>query len=65
MEKEITNEQYLDSIHRIIKVAWGDAVKVNIFCNAEGIQIEPEYKTNISGYSMMTINGNWVSNTNR
>lgn len=36
-----------------------------VFVNCEGIEVEPSYRTNISGYSIKTITGTWVKKEER
>lgn len=53
-------ENDLDNIHAYIKDLFPDAVAVRIFVNSEGIEVNPEYRTNTNGYSMRNINGKFV-----
>jgi DNA polymerase II small subunit/DNA polymerase delta subunit B len=55
-----TMEQRIDTIHYIIKELFPEAIGVNIHVTSEGITATPEYRTNVSGYSMRTISGKWV-----
>ena len=50
----------IELIHDLVKEYYGDNVAVTIFINSEGIKVSPEYRTNMSGYSMKTIDGKWV-----
>ncbi len=54
-------EEQINKIHEIIKELYHGAVSVNIFVSRQGIEVNPVYKTNISGYSMQDINGNWIN----
>jgi len=54
MEKEISE------IHSKIKELFPEAVSVSIFVNCEGINVTPNYRTDLTGCSMRNINGEWV-----
>lgn len=54
-------EDKIMEMHELIKELFPDAVSVKVFVNSQGIEVEPQFKTNISGYSMQTITGQWVS----
>lgn len=53
-------EDQINQIHETIKNLYPEAVSVNIFVNSQGIEVTPEFRTNVSGCSMQTITGKWV-----
>lgn len=53
-------EERINQIHELIKETFPDAVAVKVFVNAQGIEVNPEYRTNLAYFSMQTITGNWV-----
>jgi hypothetical protein len=55
-----TTEERISEIHADIKALFPDATSVNVFVNSEGIDVQPTYKTELSGYSMRNISGKWV-----
>ena len=56
-------EEKINYIHELIKEIYPEAVAVRIFVNYQGIEVTPEYKTNISGYTMQNINEDWIKST--
>ena len=44
----------------MIKEIYPEAVSVKILVNSEGIEVNPEYRTNIRGYTMKNICGEWI-----
>jgi hypothetical protein len=57
-EEEI--QQTVDAIYSLVKRAWGNAAAVKIFVNAEGITVEPRIRSEISGFTMRNIGGDWI-----
>lgn len=57
---KMTVEERMSAIHYTLKDMFPEAISVSVFVNSEGIDITPAYKTNVSGYSMKNISGNWV-----
>lgn len=53
-------EEQINKIHEIIKNLYPSAASVNVLINSKGIEVIPVYKTNISGYSMQNISGDWI-----
>jgi len=53
-------EEKINHIHELIKEIYGEAVAVRIFVSNRNIEVYPEYRTNVNGYSMQNINGDWV-----
>lgn len=53
-------EEKIAELHERIKELFPDAVAVKVFVNSQGIEVKPEFRTNIDGYSMKTITGEWV-----
>lgn len=53
-------EEKINKVHELIKEICPDAVVVRIFVNSQGIDFNPEYKTNVKDFSMQTITGRWV-----
>jgi len=53
-------EQKIQILHALIKEMFPDAVSVSVIVNCEGILVEPSFRTNLSGYSMMSICGKWI-----
>ncbi len=53
-------EEKINYVHELIKELYPEAVAVRIFVNSQGIEVTPEYKTNIKDYSMQNINGEWI-----
>jgi len=57
-------EEKINYIHELIKEIYSEAVAVRILVTNSGIEVNPEYRTNLNGYSMQNINGEWIkSNT--
>jgi len=56
-------EEKLNYIHELIKEIYPEAVRVDISVNSSGIEVYPQYRTNIDGYSMQTITGQWIKGT--
>jgi hypothetical protein len=57
---KMTVEERISTIHYTLKDMFPEATSVNVFVNSEGINVTPVYRTNISGYSMKNISGNWI-----
>jgi hypothetical protein len=57
---EQTVEERISTLHYCIKELFPDAVSVNIHVTSEGISVFPEFRTNISGYTMKNISGKWI-----
>ena len=53
-------ESKINQLHEMIKELFPDADSVKICVNSQGIEVHPNYRTNISGYSMRTITGKWI-----
>ena len=53
-------EEKINYIHELIKELYPEAVAVRIFVNSQGIEVTPEYRTNVKDYSMQNINGEWI-----
>lgn len=53
-------EERMNQIHELIKGLYPKAVTVKIFANNEGIVFTPEYRTNVKGYGVKNIIGEWV-----
>lgn len=53
-------EEKVQVLHAVIKDMFPDAVLVNVVVNSEGIAVDANFRTNLSGMSMKTITGNWV-----
>ena len=50
----------LDEIYKLIKSTYGNCTSVNIVVNCDGLTCNTSARSNISGYSMRTIDGNWI-----
>lgn len=57
---ELTVGQRINLIHDEIKELFPEAASVKIIVTAEGIEVYPRYRTNLKGYTMRNINGEWV-----
>lgn len=55
-----STEERISEIHARIKALFPGAVSVSVFVNQEGIDVQPTFKTDLSGYSMRDISGKWV-----
>lgn len=53
-------EEKIGKLHEMIKEIFPDAVSVKVFANCEGIDVTPDYKTNLADYAMRNISGEWV-----
>lgn len=53
-------EEKINKLHEMIKEIYPEAVSVKILVNSEGIEVNPEYRTNIRGYTMKNICGEWI-----
>lgn len=53
-------EQKIQVLHALIKDMFPDAILVRVVVNSEGIAVDTEFRTNLSGFSMKTITGKWV-----
>jgi hypothetical protein len=53
-------EERLSTIQFILKELFPEAIGVNVHVNSEGITVSPEFRTNVVGYSMRNICGNWI-----
>lgn len=62
---DVEIEAAINTIHEIIKKTFPRSVSVKVFVNSRGLEVEPFYRTNISGYSMRTITGAWVKREER
>lgn len=62
-EQDETMEEKINYIHELIKEVYGEAIAVKILVTYEGIEVSPEYRTNLKGKSMMNINGKWIKGT--
>jgi len=60
IERRSKVEEKINYIHELIKEIYSDAISVRIFVNNQGIEVNPQYRTNVNGYSMQTINGKWI-----
>jgi len=58
--EKMTIEERISTIHYTLKDMFPEATSVNVFVNSEGINVTPIYRTNISGYSMRNVSGNWI-----
>lgn len=53
-------EEKIQVVHEVLKNLFPDAVSIEVFVNCEGITVAPNFKTNISGFSMQTVTRKWV-----
>ncbi len=54
-------EVRIQELHKQIKELFPDAVSVKIFVNADGIEVTPNFRTDLENYTMKTITGRWVA----
>jgi hypothetical protein len=55
-----TIEERISTIQFILKEMFPEAESVTVFVNCEGIQVKPEFRTNIVDCSRQNISGNWI-----
>lgn len=52
-------DEYFTSLLREAQKRFPDAVRVNICITAHGVTVTPEYRGELDGCAMRTINGQW------
>ena len=56
----MTYNEALNQIYEIVKEIYGDYIAVEILVNCEGIEVTTKDRPFTKGYSMQTINGEFV-----
>lgn len=55
-----TIEERISTVHFILKDMFPEAISIQVLVNSEGIGVSPNYKTNVSGFSIKNVSGNWI-----